>query len=187
MKINKNRGFTLIELLVSMGLVITAATIVVGVITTTFRGSSKITSIDQLRQAGDGAITQLANLIEFADSFQGAEIINDDNSVTELPVCATPDQDNGVDSIKISVSGQTRTISCTNADVLTLDGKSVIDEGSYQIDSNSCQLSCSQVNRFSPPVIGIQFNLSPIVGGSSVNNINLNTFSKTIKMQNPNQ
>lgn len=175
---SKKSGFTLIELLVSIGIVITSATIVVAVITATFRGSSKTNTGEQVRDAGNSAISQLSTIVQYADSFSGAI-----KGGVNLTVCNPSSGNTSVDSVKISKNGSIRTITCTSND-LSLDGKTMFNRGKYSM--TNCSITCSQTGITEPPVIGIKFKLSAASIGFSENSSSLN-FSKTIKMVNLNQ
>lgn len=174
----KNTGFTLIELLVSIAIVITSATVVVVVISATFRGSSKTNTGEGIRGSGNSAINQLSTIIQYADSFSGAV-----KGGVVLPVCNPSSANTSVDSVKISINGQVRTIMCVGND-LTLDGKSMFNRGKYSM--SNCNITCSQASVTETPVIGIKFVLSSVGVGFSENSSSL-SFSKTVKMVNLNQ
>lgn len=179
---SKKLGFTLVELLVSIAIVITSATVVVAIISATFRGSSKTSNNEQVRAAGNSAVNQLSSMIQYADSFGGA--IKDSNI---LLVCSTSGTDTSVDSVKISTNGQEKVIACAGDDHLTLDGNSMFNRGKYFM--SGCNLTCAQVSGSETPVIGIEFRLGLIgAGGSGFSESSSSLdFSKTVKMVNLNQ
>jgi prepilin-type N-terminal cleavage/methylation domain-containing protein len=69
-----NSGFTLVELLVVVSIIVSVTTIVVGTITSVFRGTNKTNTINTVRENGNYAISQMTKMIKFAKSFDGASI-----------------------------------------------------------------------------------------------------------------
>ena len=191
-KFQKSKGFTLIELLVSTAVVVTCATMVVAIITTTFRASNRTTSSEQLRQASDSVLTQLADMIQFSDGFVEAQNIEDFGPTpmpTPIYTCqnSSSDQaDNAVDAIQIRSNGQVRTIECDDSNNLLLDGVSLFDANKIMVDS--CSISCAQASSQDPPVITISLDLSTAsLNNLPENNVGISSFSRTIRMQNLNQ
>ena len=70
----KSQGFTLVELLVAVSIIVSVATIVVGTITSAFRGTNKTNTINKVRENGNYAISQMTKMIKFAKSFDGARV-----------------------------------------------------------------------------------------------------------------
>jgi len=187
----KNQGFTLIELLISIAIVITCATIVVAIITATFRDTNTVNSEEKIRQGGTSALNQLTDMIKNADSFEGAYKLQDGQLTSES--CQTPDSDQsfGVDAIKITTNGQVRTIECSTSsdgtsESLTLDGQDLIDSNYIKIQE--CDISCTQTSVADPPVISISLSLSTFTPtGLAENTSDITQLSQTVRMSNPNQ
>lgn len=172
MRLKKNKGgagFTLVEILVGISIIITTSIIVVAILVSTFRTSSKTTSGDTVRQNGNYAITQFSKMIQFADS------LGPDQA---CPLTSASDQ-----SLIIMSSGVSRTLSCTN---LSLDNQPLIDTNKVRIVT--CSFTCTRSSAVDTPVIGINFSLKS--QGTSLVTSNLperNTvinFKTSIKMKN---
>lgn len=186
----KSKGFTLVELLISTAIVITCATIVVAIITSTFRTSNKTTTSEQLRQAADSVLSQLSDMIQFSDGFVEAQNIEDFGPTpmpTPIYTCQDNSSDTSVDAIQIKSNGQIRTIECDDNNNLLLDGASLFDPN--KIEVIQCVISCAQASSQDSPVITISLDLStPTVSGAPPETESqISSFSKTIRMQNLNQ
>ena len=177
----KNRGFTLVELLISIAIIITSATIVVMIITASYRSSNKTNTIDLVRQAGNLSLTQLTKMIQFADDFQSAT----DDSGDEVAFCPVDDGASAIDfkTIEIVSGGSVKSISCNDNGSLSLNDRPLIDDNEYYM--NGCRLTCSQKKYSESPIIGVSFKLYKegyqAESGAGV------SFTQKIKMRNLNQ
>lgn len=180
---NKSKGFTLIELLVAISIIITSATVVVAIITASFRGSSKTIINEEVRQSGNTALEQVGKMVQYADSFDGVI----DQSDTEINSCIATGGDDDVtyDALLFTSDGVERNLSCNDEDGLLLDNQPLIDEGRLVIEN--CELTCSQVSTTDSPTIGISFDLSRSLSNLPEKSANIDSFSKKIKMRNLNQ
>jgi type II secretory pathway pseudopilin PulG len=134
---SNKKGFSLIEILVGIAIVITATTIVLSIIVSSFRISGKATSNEIVRQNGNYIMAQMTRIIQFGDSFQGAgNYDSEKNLVVYDKTCAQASyhylkiRQNGVDSI----------ITCTDSDI-KINGQSSLNSN---ININTgCELTCS--------------------------------------------
>lgn len=183
-----NFGFTLIELLVSISIIITATTIIVAIITASFRGSSKSTISDRIRESGNSAMTQITKTIQYADRFNGVSTDGtDDNLVAQCPIYdSTLDKSSyAFNQIRVLSNGQETQISC-NDDQATINSSPIFD--SKTITVSQCTLTCSQANLVEPPIVGISFDLSSNNPDSKLPEADATIhFSTNIKMRNINQ
>lgn len=182
---NQKFGFTIIELLIAISIVITCATIVMAIITATFRSSNSTYSQERLRQAGDGALTKISTMIKYADKFNGAYVGDSPQNYTKLTQCVTEasGDDPSVDAIKITSAGVDRTIACDND--LKLDGNSLFDPNSVVV--SSCTLSCTQNTSSDQPLITISVDLatpSNTQNGGLQENTSSISLSQTVRMTN---
>ncbi len=152
-KIKYNLGFTLIELLVAVGITITLATMVVGIIVASFRTSNASSTQERLRLAGTNALTQVTGMLRYS------EFDSETTSGVRSETCQRLDSDNSasVDSITFKYHDQTRIIACNDTSELTLDGNPLID--SNNVDVWSCDISCTQNSAADPPVVNITLDL----------------------------
>lgn len=184
-KSEKKSGFSLIELLVGIAIIITATTVVLSIIVSSFRITNKSSSNQVIRQNGNYAVLQMSRMLQFADSFKGAS--EDDSPGSYDPICR---EGTIYHYIKITYNGIDKTISCTDTDenlggLQTDDGsgyKSLIDRN--KISVNGCELTCSQVNAAVGPIIGIRFILGLGDDSTLPEKSASVDFSTTVKMRN---
>lgn len=184
----KNKsGFSLIELLVAASIIITATTVVLAIITTSFRSSNKISSNQLIRQNGNYAINQMTKMIQFADSFEGASVDGQDGS---FAACAP---DVSYHAIRVKYQREYKVLLCSenNIEILTpaTDERfSLIDRSSVNVVApdgrDPCSFTCTQDNLSTGPVIGINFSLSLPNEGKSAEKSASGEFSTSVKMRN---
>jgi type II secretory pathway pseudopilin PulG len=186
MTIKNSKGFSLIELLVGIAIIITAMTIVLAIIVSSFRISGKNTSTESVRQNGSSAINQMSRMIQFADGFVG--VTNDASFATTVPVCEIPPSDPAIQPTKykylrINFNGSQKTFSCAS-NQLQSDGTSMIDNNKISVPTSDCYFTCTQDNAAVAPVIGINFDLA-MGDESTVNERRARmNFSTKVKMRN---
>lgn len=172
-----NKGFSLIELMVGIAIIITATTVVLSIIVSSFRISNKTTASDSVRQNGNSAVAQISRIVQFADSFVG--IGNDLSSLD--PFCSAPNT--SFNHIRVIYQGNPKTISCYNSRLMLGDNT----VGSTLIDNNltveSCQLSCSR-DQDAAPVVSLNFSIRRGAADASVEQTAKINFSTKVKMRN---
>jgi type II secretory pathway pseudopilin PulG len=179
MRILNNKGFTMIELLVSIAIIITTATIVVAVITASFRGSTQTAINENLRLEGNAALSQLGKMIQFADGFEGVV----DGEGNEFDNCTASDEDATFNDIRLNVDGVTTTISCKDSG-MQINSEHIFDTTTLNVEN--CAIKCSQLNSTDSPTIGIEFDLSRN-NSELVEQRSSMHFEKNIKMRNLSQ
>lgn len=185
MKSSKNiLGFTLVEILVGISIIITASTIVIAILVSSFRTSSKTTSGDIVRQNGNNAITLLSKKIQFADGFGGVSLVLDPTKYITSCVALGSQSYN---YLKILTGNEEKIISCDDTKGILIDDKPLFDQKRVSLVPGSCKFTCSQKDLKNTPVIGINFSLKS--GMSSASNAlpEKNTtidFKTSIKMRN---
>lgn len=144
-------GFSLIEILISIAIIITATTVVVAMLSSSFRGISKSNVSEEVRQNGNRAISQMSRTIQFAESFLGASVDG-----VAYKSCVGGAGTN-YQFIKIRSGGGDVILSCNN---LTIDGTSLIDTTRVKVVGGSCSFKCTRGSDIDSPIIGITFQLS---------------------------
>jgi type II secretory pathway pseudopilin PulG len=172
----RQKGFTLIEILVALAVVITSATIVVAVITTSLRGSNKATIAESVRQEGNIAMSQISRTIQFAESFEG---VKRNQSDSYSATCPSGGDD--YNFVRVRYGGSNVEISCNN---LSLDGNPLIDTNDVSV--SRCSFVCSQSSSIQPPFIEITFTLTERNSGRAEQQASI-PFSKGVRMRNLNQ
>lgn len=135
-------GFTLVEMLAVMIIFIAIGTIIVAILTTTFRTSQKTDVLTTVRQNGNYAISQMAKTIRDAralvDPFPCSPAVTQ-NSLT----ITTPDDQQVV-------------YSCSN-NTISSNSASLIDSSAVSV--SSCSFTCSQESDSDLPLITISLGL----------------------------
>lgn len=185
MNTKRHLGFSLIEILVATSIIITTTTIVVAILASSFRTSSKTTSLDIVRQNGNSAISQVGRMIQFAESFEGVSDQKIDSSfVKSCPVPGAPDI--RFNFLKISSAGTEKTLSCSD-EGLTIDDESLFDSNRVTVVTGTCSLTCTQDSQDVSPVIGLSFDLTygtdPNPTGLTEKRAQIR-FSTSVKMRN---
>lgn len=172
--IKNKSGFSLIELLVATSIIITAMTIVLGIIISSFRISSKSATQDVLRQNGNYALSQMSRTIQFTDGFVG---VSSEADATNFVSCIDPPGQ--ISNINVSYNKLPHVFSCKDNTApnngIFDNGNPMIDSSKIKVEAGSCNITCLQLNDSAAPVIGISFRL--IYGGSS------STFEKNSTQQ----
>jgi prepilin-type N-terminal cleavage/methylation domain-containing protein len=207
---NSKLGFTLIEILVAIAVVLVVGGIIASVLTITLRGSNKATSLDIVRRNGNYAIEHVSRTIRYAKSFEGVStgIISGStelspyasyttNCVTST-ITPTPPPVN-YKYVKVEafdggmtvfscipydplVTGSTGEIASISANVSGDNISHLIDTDAVRV--NSCKITCSQDNLFSPPTITFGFDLVKMGAGNFAENKAQVPFQTSITVRN---
>jgi len=157
MKYKKNNGFTLIELLVVIGVFIVLVTIVLSVIFTVFRGTTKSDSIIIVKQNGEYALSQMVKKMRFAKSLNIPSTVGG-----STPSCSSGGV--SVQSVQVTnVDLSTSVFSCplNNEYPNYIDMNGVRLTNSNEVIVSSCYFLCKQEVGHSP-TISIVFNLTKV-------------------------
>lgn len=168
----KQKGFSLIELMVGIAIIISATTVVLSIIVSSFRISNKNTTADTVRQNGNYAISKISRTIQFAESFIGTS----SDGTTFNPVCSDEYQ-----AIRIRYQDMDTTIRCTDTSI-DFNGIPILDNTVDVVDG-SCQIACER-DLDSTPIIGISFSLQKGGANTSAEQSSRINFSTKIKMRN---
>jgi prepilin-type N-terminal cleavage/methylation domain-containing protein len=160
------KGFTLIEILTVIGILAVIGTICVSIVTITFRTAKKTDLLNFARQNGDTALSQMVRNIRYASPTTCAA------STTSTSVTITSIADKGV-----------TTYSCASGTVAS-NGASLIDTNSLQAPAASCSFTCSQPSTAVPPIITIQFTLSPKTAGNFAETTFSMPFQSSVTLRN---
>lgn len=163
MKKNLQRGYTLIELLVVMTVLITVGLIVVAILVSSLRGTSKATSIENVRNNGNYAILQISRMIEFAQGFKG---VSPDGTNPYTITCPQASPTPTYNYIKITSFDNGETIFACDFSkspaVISSRSASLVNPliNTNDVTLTSCYFTCSRTNMSQPPIIGINFTLT---------------------------
>ncbi len=176
---NENRGYTLVELLVAMILLITVGSIMAAIIVISLRGSNRSTNVNDIRQEGNFALSQMTKMITYAQSFEGiSDGTTDQNgNLVYTKNCTLNPATTKYKYFKISSFDQGKTTFVCNYDptgnliasygaslakwpISVSDNTSFVqyfNEAKYTV--SACSFTCIQENSSVTPTIGISFTV----------------------------
>lgn len=173
-------GFTLIELLVVVGILSIVGSIVAGIITYSLRGTNKASTIENIRQSGNYAISQMAKTIEYAETFDGLSMDGIDYKKSCPVIQPTPNPTfTPYSYIKVtpfnsstivyscSFVGGTATLAFQQPP--TAPAVSLIDTSSIEVVT--CSFTCEISNTLGIPSIMIELRLKPAISSTLVENV----------------
>ena len=166
MKLNfkSNEGFTLVELLASIVVLVAVGSVVAGIITASLRGANKTNVMENIRENGNYALTQISRSIEYAQVFNGLSDNGEDYTMN-CPFSASPTPspvETQYSFIKVTSSNDNATeYGCTVSApaTITSNGASLINTSS--IVMTDCVIACVQTRATDIPVVKIGFKLGP--------------------------
>mgnify|MGYP001591228979 CR=1 FL=1 len=165
---NPEKGYTLIELLAVMIVVITVGTIIAGIIVNSLRGGNRSTNVNDIRENGNFALSQVSKMIIFAKSFDGvSDGTTDANGkliyTTNCTVAAPPPPPTPTPIhykyLEITSFDQGKTVFECNGARLASNGAELVDTSTRYIITD-CYIVCTQNNISVLPTISISFTLS---------------------------
>ena len=170
---NKNKGFSLVELLVGIVITISAATLVLSIIISSFRISTKTNTNAILRENGNYALSQISKTIQFSDSFTNVKQGNTEINCLNTSV-------SNLSEVNVVYNDVNTSIKCSG-DRILINNQSSIDSSNVKVVSGSCSFTCKQSGNEGPE-IGIDFSLTTGPGAAeSTSRLN---FSTSVKMRN---
>lgn len=149
-----HKGFTLMELLTVIGILSIVGIICVSVVSLTLRTTKKTDLLEYARINGDNALTEMVRSIRYAQTLTSPATCTTTTTVSSITITSLLDH-------------QPTTYSCSG-NTISSNSASLIDTNSLQIPSNlsTCSFTCSQPAAAVPPLITIQFILSPKTTGT---------------------
>ncbi len=183
-----NLGFTLVELLAVMIVMVGVATIIGAIISSSLRGSNKTNTVNNVRQNGNYAISQMSKMIEYARSFDGVSSDGfnyNTNCIQATPPSPTPTPAPvNYNYIKITSFDNSQIVFSCSLSPLTIasNSASIIDQNSISV--TACSFTCSQERITDLPTIRISFTLAQKTTSNLVENKSSIPFETSVKMRN---
>lgn len=184
-KFKSHRGYTLIELIVVMVILLTVGGLVVGIIASVLRSSTKTKIINDIAQNGNYALSVVTNVLINSQKF---ESFNSTSPVSGVLGRCDMDPNSGIlgpfTGSKVTVlglDGGITELTCTPSGTISSNSASLTDLS--QVRMTSCQFKCIQSSLYSPPRIDVSFNLSN-VSGQTVESLGQSTFNTSVSLRN---
>lgn len=168
-----SKGYTLVELLAVILVLVSVGGIIIAIVTTSFRGGNRSINVNQVRQEGNFALTQMSRTIRYAEGFDGVSIDGSANSYTKNCIVAVPPSPTPMPApikykhLKItSFDGGVITFSCKDGvldltNVISSNSDNLISTAKVSLVEDSCYFICNQESAASSPIIDINFTLVP--------------------------
>lgn len=171
-------GFTLIELLASVIVLVAVGSVIAGIISSSLRGTNKTNTIENIRQNGNYALSQISKDIEYALPFDGKNTGLSNDGITYTTSCPfslsptpTPEATTYSFITVESVSNRVTRYNCTSTpSVLSANGTSLIDVDSVSLIN--CSFTCIRSKATDIPIIKINFSIGPKNSNDLVENSN---------------
>ena len=187
------RGFTLIELLVAIVVIGSFGSIVVNIITSAFRGTSKTGVINTVRENGNYAISEITRKVKYAKSFNGASTDGSDPWTCQVVAAVpspTPAQYKAVKTI--AFDGTVTTFSCNDSadtppETIVSNSESLIDTTSVALPApipTFCFFTCQKASIADSPQVGINFTLTSKITSGIAEKQSTIPFNTSIKVRN---
>jgi prepilin-type N-terminal cleavage/methylation domain-containing protein len=194
-KTKESKGFTLVELLVVVAVIGSISAIIAGVVASTLRGTNKTSTVNNVRENGNYAVSQISRTIKYAKTIEGASL--DGNPPWEcqampFPLTPTPTPIRYKAVKTIDFNGVETTFSCNNsADTPSLtiasNNDSLISADTIALPtpvSTFCFFTCVKERITDSPSIGINFTLTSKTVSNLVETQASVRFSNLIKGRN---
>lgn len=183
----QQNGYTLIELLAVMIVLIAVGVIITSIIASSLRGSNKSASVNEVRQAGNFTLSQMAKAIAYSRSFDGVSdgTIDPDTGQLIYASNCTSSGNTKYYYLKISsFSSIQTTYACLDSPTasLTANMVSLIDTSKFNI--KDCYFICSQKSVSVWPTININLDLEKNTNSTFVENKESQHFETTVGFRN---
>jgi prepilin-type N-terminal cleavage/methylation domain-containing protein len=170
----QQKGYTLAELLTVVMILVIIATAVVGIISSTLRGTSKTKVTTDVSQNGQYASSLISSIIEDSRNvlqINGNDLDDCTNSPSSSLLTPTPGVNSPSVTLKRTDGGKT-VLSCQtigNVATIASNGASLIDTNVVKVQN--CTFSCSQLvsDPYSVPVVNISFDMLSAKGTNNEN------------------
>ena len=176
----------MIELLTVIGILVIVSGIIIGILSTTLRGSEKTKITTSVAQNGNYALSVITNAILSSYAVTG---IGNATSTSNPPFadCTSSPVAQSI-SLK-STTGEEITFACAN-DTIASNGASIVDTSQVKIDTSStstCSFKCIQPanNPYDIPIVEISFTVSDKKeSGAFLENKSSGIFKTSVSLRN---
>lgn len=168
-----SKGYTLVELLAVILVLVSVGGIIIAIVTTSFRGGNRSINVNQVRQEGNFALTQMSRTIRYAKSFDGVSVDGSASSYTTNCIVTIPPPPTPTPApikykhLRItSFDGGVITFSCKDGGLddpnhISSNSADLISTAKVSLVEDSCYFTCNQGSTVLSPIIDINFTLVP--------------------------
>lgn len=185
LKFQINGGYTLIELTIVMVIMLVVGGLVVGIIASAFRGSTKTKITNDVAQSGNYAMSVITNIITNSQKFESfnslSPVSGSINRCDTDPASGTSGPFSGDSLTVMGFDGGVTQLSCNPDGTMSSNSASLLDNS--RVKATSCLFTCTQLSPFSPPRIDISFNLINI-SGQTLESQGAGTFNTSVTFRN---
>jgi type II secretory pathway pseudopilin PulG len=182
----KESGYTMIELLTVIGILVVVSGIIIGILSTTLRGTEKTKTTTSVAQNGNYALSVITNAIIASYAVTG---VGDSTATSNPPFVDCTNSPVGQSISLKSSTGEEITFACTN-DTIASNGASIIDTSQVKVDTSSestCSFKCTQPesNPYDIPIVEISFTVSDkAAAGAFLENKSSGVFKTSVSLRN---
>lgn len=176
----------MIELLTVIGILVVVSGIIIGILSTTLRGTEKTKITTSVAQNGNYALSVITNAIISSYAVTG---IGNQSATSNPPFADCTNSPVGQSISLKSSTGEEITFACAN-DTVASNGASIIDTSQVKIDTSnasSCSFTCIQpANKpYDVPIIEMSFTVSDkAAAGAFLENKSSGIFKTSVSLRN---
>lgn len=169
----KFAGYTLLELIIVLFILTTMSSIIVGIFVVSVRTTTRISTINSLRQNGNYIMNQIIKKLQYAESL---ESVYDGTNITNF----CPDTIPTTSYFEIIISTSSTAVdsfSCENingTDTISLNSNSLLDTNNFNV--SDCYFKCYRENNSLPYTVIVNFTIE-----KKVNTVSDNPYSVPFK------
>lgn len=175
------KGYTIIELVIVILVILVVGGIIVGIIYSSIRGTTKARVNNNISQNGNYAITVMSNFIANAKNL--VDVTGSDGISYES--CVPPVFGEAIQAQSITITNfdnELTTFTCDGA-TISSNSASLIDAISVEVVPGTCVISCLQESAYRSPRIDLTFELQS-KGSSTPESSGKSLFNTSVTMRN---
>lgn len=149
-------GYTLIELVIVIMVMLVVGGIIVGILYSAIRGTTKARVNNNISQNGNYATAIMTNFIANA-----TDLLEVTDPFGNVFTSCVSDGVNPVDGVSVTIQnydGGVTTFACENG-YISSNSASLTDRNEVEVIQDTCRMLCMQTSLYSPPRIDISFEI----------------------------
>ncbi len=177
-----SRGYTLVELLAVTSIIVIVAGLIIGVLYSTLRGSTKTKVTNDVAQNGNYAISVISNTAILADSVTKVNGVDISDCTTLQTGKSIEFKSSDGSTVEFSCDPVEESVASTSAGVTSY----LIDNESVKVPQATCSFSCLQPNGspYDQPIISAEFVIEQRASDALFENVASSKFDTSVTMRN---